>query len=715
MNVMKAVTTPTPRPERAAERAIERTTRPDSDHTDTEATSESEKKRGVSHAQFSALLALISGAGSRVRSDLIQQLPAEGASLVDKLRDDALAEQTTDESMGDTLTGEGAFPGEQGVRTAQEVSEALRYGILNTSIDNISVGSTPAGSSSDDIVDLPTYAKKRGTNGVLGISRAATQIGAQLGSQGEIEGERNILSVLSRIATKRGTSLEQLMAIGDVRGADARAALDALLAKAGTPAGSEIADNAATAAAATAAATAAAMVSASAMASALAAATAASAADPTTPIKDLDAVDPELRSRAQRVIDRMKGEYGHTVSIVETARSQERQDYLYEQGRTRPGAVVTWTHDSAHTRGEAVDVIVDGSWENAPGFARLQRIAKEEGLRTLGVKDPGHLELANHGERALVNAAPQALDKVTAAFQRQSSAASAAPAAAPAGVAQIASVAGLAQVARVADANADPAALGEGAAAYVAQANADKGGNGEQNGNAFGRGARDENGQPINDGRKLGHAKQEAVSDTSGFGAMHVNAQGNAQTTDSVRTPVVGQTAGSEQAARVSEIQAMRADAPAGPLSRMTLNVDNANGTQDRIIVDLRGKVVDTFISTDATSAEQMKLRTGELQESLGRHGLDAESVRISGTAKSEQNEASRMIGNERDALRTNGATPTTSGENAQSQSQRDRATGRDWDKQQDARREQKEQAARDQQREQADQRGWQNLFNGTK
>ncbi|WP_310572171.1 M15 family metallopeptidase [Gemmatimonas sp.] len=717
MNVMKAVTA-APRPERAAERAIERTTRPEIEPNETDASAETEKKRSVSRAEFSALLALISGAGSRVRSDLIQQLPAEGASLVDKLLDEAAAEQTADESTGDTLTGEGAFPGEKGLRTAvqhgshdraaqqaaQEVSEALRYGILNTSIDHARVGNTPTESSSDDIIDLPTYAKNRGTNGLLGISRAAQQISAQLGSQGEIEGERNALAVLSRIATKRGSSLEQLMAIGDVRGADARAALDALLAKAGTPAGTEIADSAAAAAAA------------SASASALAAATAASAADPTTPIKDLDAVAPELRSRVQRVIDRMKGEYDHDVSIVETARSQERQDHLYEQGRTRPGAVVTWTRDSAHTRGDAVDVIVDGSWENAQGFARLQRIAKEEGLRTLGMKDPGHLELANHGERALASAAPQAFDKVTAAFQRQSSsAAQAASQAAPAGVAQVASVAGVAQVARVADANAAPASLGEGAAAYVAQANANKGANGEQNGNAFGRGARDENGHPINDGRKLGHTKQDAAGDTSGFGALHGNGQGSTQTTGAERAASVGQAAGSEQAQRVSEIQAMRADAPAGPLSRMTLNVDNANGTQDRITVDLRGNVVDTFISTDASSAERMKLRTGELQESLSRHGLDAESVRISGANKSEQHESSRAISSERDALRTNGATQTTSGEGAQSQSQRDRATGRDWDKQQDARREQKEQAAREQQREQANQRGWQNLFNGTK
>ena len=720
MNVTKAIITAAPRLERAAEQAIERTTRPDSDRTETEATAEGENKRSVSRAEFSALLALISGAGSRVRSDLIQQLPAEGASLVDKLLEEAAAEQTPDESTGETLTGEGAFPGEKGLRNAlqhgshdrdaeraaQEVSEALRYGILNTSI-----GGTPVESTAEDIIDLPTYAKNRGTNGLLGISRAAQQISAQLGGKDEMQGDRNALAVLSRIATKRGSSLEQLMAIGDVRGADARAALDALLSKAGTPAGTEIADSAAAAAATAAAATAAA----SASAAALAAATAASAADPTTPIKDLDAVAPELHSRVQRVIDRMKGEYGHDVSIVETARSQERQDHLYEQGRTRPGAVVTWTRDSAHTRGDAVDVIVDGSWENAQGFARLQRIAREEGLRTLGMKDPGHLELANHGERALAKAAPQALDNVTAAFQRQSSSvASAAAQAAPAGVAQVASVAGVAQVARVADANAAPVALGEGAAAYIAQANADKNGNGESNGNAFGRGARDENGHPINDGRKLGHAKQDA-GETSSFGAMQGNAPSNTQKTGTERAASVGQAAGSAQAQRVSEIQAMRADAPAGPLSRMTLNVENANGTQDRITVDLRGNVVDTFISTDASSAEHMKLRTGELQESLGRHGLDAEHVRISGTAKSEQNDSSRTIGSERDALRMNGATQTTSGEGAQSQSQRDRATGRDWDKQQDARREQKEQTARDQQREQANPRGWQNLFNGTK
>ena len=712
MNGVTTVTTAAPRPERTAGRAIDRTTRTDGDGTDTEATTTTPKKE-VSRAEFSALLALISGAGSRVRSDLMQQLPPEGASLIDKLLDDVAAEQTTEE----TGTPDSHDPTAQ--QAAQQVSEALRYGILKTSMDQ-----PPTSSSSNDVVPRSAYDSARVTPDVrdrVGTPRIGTpridspRIDSPAGGWSDMVGERNALAVLSRITTKPETSVEQLMAIGDQRGADARVALDTLLSKAGTPAGVEIADSAA--AMANAAAIAAATAAASASASALAAATAASAANPTTPIKDMDALVPELRSRVQRVIDRMQHEYGHEVTIVETARSQERQDHLYDQGRSRPGAIVTWTRDSAHTHGTAADVIVDGSWESGLGFARLQEIAKEEGLRTLGMKDPGHLELADRADRTLANAVPQALDKVSAAYLRQSPSAipSATPSAsaAPAGVASVAAVAEVAQVARVA--GTAPTPNGDGAAAYVAQASTSRTTTTEPNGRTFDRGARDDGGQPLTSGRKPGTGKPEVSDDASGFGGAHGSAHGRTPTTDIERTASVAPAAGREQAQRVSDVQAMRADAPATPLSRMTLNVDNANGTQDRITVDLRGNVVDTFISTDASSAERMKLRTGELQESLGRHGLDAESVRISAGAKQEAPDASRALGSERDALRASGATPTTSGEGAQSQSQRDRATGRDWEKQQDARREQKEQAAREQQREQASQRGWQNLFNETK
>jgi hypothetical protein len=109
--------------------------------------------------------------------------------------------------------------------------------------------------------------------------------------------------------------------------------------------------------------------------------------------RDLGLLDPEFRVRFERVIERMESEYGHRVTVVETHRHQARQDHLYDQGRTRPGPVVTWTRNSSHTQGRAADVMIDGTYDNAVGYRRLARIAQEEGLRTLGPRDPGHVEL----------------------------------------------------------------------------------------------------------------------------------------------------------------------------------------------------------------------------------------------------------------------------------------------------------------------------------
>lgn len=46
------------------------------------------------------------------------------------------------------------------------------------------------------------------------------------------------------------------------------------------------------------------------------------------------------------------------IFITETFRSQARQNYLYEQGRTRPGSKVTWTLTSNHTSRRAWDIAV---------------------------------------------------------------------------------------------------------------------------------------------------------------------------------------------------------------------------------------------------------------------------------------------------------------------------------------------------------------------
>lgn len=131
----------------------------------------------------------------------------------------------------------------------------------------------------------------------------------------------------------------------------------------------------------------------------------ASSAEALRPVRDLEALHPELRIRVERVISRMASEHGHSVSVVETYRSEERQAALHAKGRSAPGEIVTWTMDSLHTQGRAADLVVDGDWSNTAAYERLQRIAREEGLTTLGMKDAGHVELR---EGALAGASAKA-------------------------------------------------------------------------------------------------------------------------------------------------------------------------------------------------------------------------------------------------------------------------------------------------------------------
>ena len=109
------------------------------------------------------------------------------------------------------------------------------------------------------------------------------------------------------------------------------------------------------------------------------------------PVRSTEPLVPEMRSRLERVLHRMREELGYDVRVVETYRTQERQEQLYAQGRTTDGPVVTWTRDSNHTRGRAVDLLIVGGRD--ADYRQLARIAAEEGLNTLGARDPGHLEL----------------------------------------------------------------------------------------------------------------------------------------------------------------------------------------------------------------------------------------------------------------------------------------------------------------------------------
>jgi peptidoglycan L-alanyl-D-glutamate endopeptidase CwlK len=65
----------------------------------------------------------------------------------------------------------------------------------------------------------------------------------------------------------------------------------------------------------------------------------------------LSTVRPDL----QKVIRRAAELTTVPFAVVSGGRTQAQQDYLYAQGRTRPGMVVTWTRNSNHMGGGAID------------------------------------------------------------------------------------------------------------------------------------------------------------------------------------------------------------------------------------------------------------------------------------------------------------------------------------------------------------------------
>lgn len=75
-------------------------------------------------------------------------------------------------------------------------------------------------------------------------------------------------------------------------------------------------------------------------------------------IRDLEELLPVAQTACRLFLEKCR-EAGLDVFVTETYRSQERQNELYEQGRTQPGQVVTWTKNSRHTSRLAWDIAVN--------------------------------------------------------------------------------------------------------------------------------------------------------------------------------------------------------------------------------------------------------------------------------------------------------------------------------------------------------------------
>lgn len=120
----------------------------------------------------------------------------------------------------------------------------------------------------------------------------------------------------------------------------------------------------------------------------------------TTANRDLSLLHPNMRSRVAQVMADID-QAGLPLKVFEAWRSPERQQFLFAQGRTRPGRKVTFSRgwESYHQYGLAVDIVgfVDGNWTwDLPDatWTRMHAIGAAHGLERLGFETP-HLQLAD--------------------------------------------------------------------------------------------------------------------------------------------------------------------------------------------------------------------------------------------------------------------------------------------------------------------------------
>ena len=115
--------------------------------------------------------------------------------------------------------------------------------------------------------------------------------------------------------------------------------------------------------------------------------------------KNLATVQPPLAKLGRELLRRLAAE-GLTFKVTSGNRTKEEQRALYAKGRTAPGPKVTWTLNSRHIGGRAIDLTFfhgkNPVWESKH-YDRAGQIGRELGLVWGGdwkrTKDRPHFEL----------------------------------------------------------------------------------------------------------------------------------------------------------------------------------------------------------------------------------------------------------------------------------------------------------------------------------
>ena len=138
----------------------------------------------------------------------------------------------------------------------------------------------------------------------------------------------------------------------------------------------------------------------------------------TTTCRDIKELNPVAQKACNLFMAECK-KAGLNVCITETYRSQARQNYLYAQGRTRPGNKVTWTKNSRHTGRMAWDIcknVRGQEYSDDKFFEQCGAIAKKLGITwggTWKTPDRPHFEVtASWKAPTTVNSTNPELEKL---------------------------------------------------------------------------------------------------------------------------------------------------------------------------------------------------------------------------------------------------------------------------------------------------------------
>lgn len=128
-------------------------------------------------------------------------------------------------------------------------------------------------------------------------------------------------------------------------------------------------------------------------------------ADPLARINSADELNDKTKESLALFL-RITKDKGLDVLVTETYRTQERQDYLYSQGRTAKGSVVTWTRNSMHTKRNAFDIaknVAGHEYDDVDFFEQCAEIAESIGLEAgyyweNGQQDMPHFQMSTFGK-----------------------------------------------------------------------------------------------------------------------------------------------------------------------------------------------------------------------------------------------------------------------------------------------------------------------------